>query len=63
MEYSGIEIHTLICNKDLLLAINNFKSLQESTWTSFFYTIPPAEAGGWPSSRPLVSKIKPNEDG
>ena len=29
MEYSGIEIHTLICNKDLLLAINNFKSLQK----------------------------------
>lgn len=29
MEYSGIEIHTLICNRDLLLAINNFKSLQK----------------------------------
>ena len=29
MEYSWIEIHTLICNKDLLLAINNFKSFVE----------------------------------
>ena len=27
MEYTGIEIHTLICKKDILLAINNFKSL------------------------------------
>ena len=25
--------------------------------------IPPAEAGAWPSSTRLVSKIKPNEDG
>ena len=27
MEYNQIEIHTLICKRDILLAINNFKSL------------------------------------
>ena len=27
--FKDVEIHTLICNKDLLLAINNFKSLQK----------------------------------
>lgn len=28
-KFSELEIHTLICTKDLLLAINNFKSLQK----------------------------------
>ena len=35
-------------------------------WTAALFLvsgIPPAEAGGWPSSTRLVSKIKPNEDG
>jgi hypothetical protein len=27
--FEGLEIHTLICNKDISLAINNFKSLQK----------------------------------
>ena len=27
--FKELEIHTLICNRDVLLAINNFKSLQK----------------------------------
>ena len=28
-----------------------------------YIVLPPAEAGGWPSSTRFVSKIKPNKDG
>ena len=27
--FKDLEIHTLICNRDLMLAINNFKSIQK----------------------------------
>ena len=40
-----------------------FESFTRSDVDSVVSGIPPAEAGGWPSSTRLVSKIKPNEDG